>query len=939
MVKFGRHLEFYQHNEQRDHNLYVVPYNDVKSRCLPTYVERERDHHRNPPQHRDPHRDPPHGLPKCEEKGQRSAPTVDCDEGVLGATSAEGKGPEEKKDEEFAHDDARFYRSKFQTDWRSCLASASRDFERSTKQFWSDVFDALLAASSSSRQVEAGGKGRPSSLPRVVVDPEEVRGALPDTALRLFLQISTDEEIQAVYSRLKDMHSTALINSEALRKLVKKFDKDVERVFGSEEDEKKDSGGDHDDDDERGRREMSSLRLSGKMLPEVYSANFNVGLPTIEAELAAVQQFLGLDEEENEDDGAPMSEAQAARIRALAMDETEPEGGVGGELAILLSPLSSDSEEVAGFFGLTVKRRNADAVLVENRKSELRWLRSLVENLRVAEQSEENGGIGLIGCLVGHRGFHSIKDRSDRRPLENSLMAYEAAWTNDIQLCECDIALTRDDRLILAHDENFARLALDPTDPLVQRKVTDLTYKEILSLPLKSGNRPPLLFDVLRSAQAIGGEARMIIEIKPGNCEAGTALVKMFARHPTLMERCAAVMSFDAFAMQNLRRELEVVFPTCRGGEKMHIVGATTSSSSPHLHHRPATAPIPIPRPAARMREHSSPDEDMLPLSASPSCLHGHRRGTLTTSGSTHALKPTIPTAMSIGDMHGAQHAGAATTLSPGGGVAAATSSEAMAIAAFDVAAGKARSDSIDQLGMSLDGSSRKDSFWFTPFGLHHRVPSLQGGGMATLIPPSNPTPLEPIPGGVRVEDATPHPASTMMHQEPPPLATAVAIPKLLIITRNGPAQNEEQRDALQVDVSDPSNLDQIRAWLQGTGSSERLDGLYMQYQPTMIETEEGMQAMRTLTDQYTVGIWGANPKPDDYDCFRRLVKDCGVSYVNSGLPKKFFGQMRRRSGGAVFEMFNATDESAEEENMRLNSLTWPRRPQQQSSGHLGLPW
>lgn len=38
-----------------------------------------------------------------------------------------------------------------------------------------------------------------------------------------------------------------------------------------------------------------------------------------------------------------------------------------------------------------------------------------------------------------------------------------------------------------------------------------------------------------------------IVEIKPGNVEAGTALAKMFARHPHLMERCAVVMSFDAY--------------------------------------------------------------------------------------------------------------------------------------------------------------------------------------------------------------------------------------------------------------------------------------------------------------------------------------------------------------------------------------------------------
>ena len=54
-----------------------------------------------------------------------------------------------------------------------------------------------------------------------------------------------------------------------------------------------------------------------------------------------------------------------------------------------------------------------------------------------------------LAHLVAHRGFHSPLDRSDRRPLENSLAAYEAAWANGISLCECDVMLTRDGFLVL----------------------------------------------------------------------------------------------------------------------------------------------------------------------------------------------------------------------------------------------------------------------------------------------------------------------------------------------------------------------------------------------------------------------------------------------------------------------------------------------------------
>ena len=167
-----------------------------------------------------------------------------------------------------------------------------------------------------------------------------------------------------------------------------------------------------------------------------------------------------------------------------------------------------------------------------------------------------------------------------------------------------------------------------------------------------------------------------------------------------------------------------------------------------------------------------------------------------------------------------------------------------------------------------------------------------------------------------------------------------MAIPKLLLITRNGPAQTEEQKDALKVDVKNPEDLKRIGAWLQGGSPSERLDGLYMQYQPHMVDTEEGQQAMTALTDQYTVGIWGANPKPDDFETFSQLVGTCGVSYVNSSLSKRFFRKIRRGSGGGGAGMAMAAAKIATEEDiMQMNNLTWPRMPQTSSAGHLGLPW
>ena len=53
--------------------------------------------------------------------------------------------------------------------------------------------------------------------------------------------------------------------------------------------------------------------------------------------------------------------------------------------------------------------------MVESRGEELEWLHRVVASVPS----------NYIGRLVAHRGFHHVGDREDKRPLENSLAAYE----------------------------------------------------------------------------------------------------------------------------------------------------------------------------------------------------------------------------------------------------------------------------------------------------------------------------------------------------------------------------------------------------------------------------------------------------------------------------------------------------------------------------------
>jgi len=164
--------------------------------------------------------------------------------------------------------------------------------------------------------------------------------------------------------------------------------------------------------------------------------------------------------------------------------------------------------------------------------------------------------------IVAHRGFHDPYGRSEIRPLENSLAAFEAAWSSGINLCECDVALTRDEKVVMAHDDDFFRLALDPSSDLSKEKVQNLTYKELIALTLKNGVRTPLLLDVLRSAQAIGKNAQLVVEIKPGNREVFTAVARLLMQYPDLIPHVAVIMSYDLWAMHEIRSKLTLEMNT-----------------------------------------------------------------------------------------------------------------------------------------------------------------------------------------------------------------------------------------------------------------------------------------------------------------------------------------------------------------------------------------
>ena len=413
----------------------------------------------------------------------------------------------------------------FVSAWRSALDKASADHLRIKQELWKTVFGAL----------------------------DGTRGLRAPEALAGYRQRLGDLNARVILSAFNDISLVSGMNGKALRKLVKKFDK------------------------------RSQASLSTLLLPELYTKLVWSTPPWIEASLLGAtdpltsiltpqsamsrissrRSLLGFDlgPASPASGGAtsggktsPRPEGSASR----SIDETKraPSFVIDdditalcdekkGPLSHLLVPAAAESRALA--------RANTEVEIEENhavvlrRSQELSWLRQMVRRLPA----------DVVASVVAHRGFHSPSDRSDRRPLENSLAAFEEAWTSGVQLCECDVATTRDGLLVLSHDESGQRLALIDGDE-AHTNVSELTFAQVVGQRLKCGSRMPLLIEVLRSAQQIGNNSQLVIELKPGYAAAATALCDLFELDISLLRHCAVIMTFDAHLIHRIKARLRL---------------------------------------------------------------------------------------------------------------------------------------------------------------------------------------------------------------------------------------------------------------------------------------------------------------------------------------------------------------------------------------------
>jgi glycerophosphoryl diester phosphodiesterase len=167
--------------------------------------------------------------------------------------------------------------------------------------------------------------------------------------------------------------------------------------------------------------------------------------------------------------------------------------------------------------------------------------------------SKENDA--LVKGLVAHRGFHYANDDL-KRPIENTVAAYEHAWAAGVRNSECDVTTTKDGEVVLSHDDTLKRLALRPEQ--ASKPVKEMMFsKQLEFFPLKDGSRVPKLTEVLAASKRVGPDAKLIIEIKGKDLECARKVAQIALGEQG--DHIAVVMSFalesiHEFAKLNLRR-------------------------------------------------------------------------------------------------------------------------------------------------------------------------------------------------------------------------------------------------------------------------------------------------------------------------------------------------------------------------------------------------
>jgi glycerophosphoryl diester phosphodiesterase len=165
--------------------------------------------------------------------------------------------------------------------------------------------------------------------------------------------------------------------------------------------------------------------------------------------------------------------------------------------------------------------------------------------------------------FLGHRGDREMG-------LQNTMSAFKGAWQNGCKGVELDIRTTADGKMICFHDPNFSVMAND------KRKVSQLTYEEILKLdigsrkhPMFKDEKPPLLEEFFAAMPA---DTIVQLEIKSGAVDDSFPIkLQALLKKYNIDQARVYVISFEESPLRNLNKltpgmknMLIVSMPACR---------------------------------------------------------------------------------------------------------------------------------------------------------------------------------------------------------------------------------------------------------------------------------------------------------------------------------------------------------------------------------------
>ena len=154
--------------------------------------------------------------------------------------------------------------------------------------------------------------------------------------------------------------------------------------------------------------------------------------------------------------------------------------------------------------------------------------------------------------LCGHRGNMAAAP-------ENTLSSFASAEQVGVDEIEFDVQVTRDDVLVVIHDRTVARTAAAAT-PYLHTPIEELTFDELLSVDLGSGERIPTFEQVLNATTVL-----LQVEIKsPG---AARGMARLLRDRPEHDQARCLVTSFEPLWLAEYSEE----WPDTPRGTALHV--------------------------------------------------------------------------------------------------------------------------------------------------------------------------------------------------------------------------------------------------------------------------------------------------------------------------------------------------------------------------------